>query len=196
MQDIEPYFKWRDDYIASEDVNSPFYNRKYSETHFTKRIYNFYIHPQWDSFGSETLYIKILFVDYENGFALMELIGEWNDCLYNDIMYLKRKVIEFLLKKHISKFIFFCENVLNFHASDDAYYEEWYQELKDNDYHGYVLLLNVRLHVEEELLSPKLQNYMIFGEDYCEIEWRGKKPNHVFALCEELIHRQVKRLSY
>ena len=45
---------------------------------------------QWDDFGSSTLYIKILFADYDGGFAIIELIGEWNDAINNDIMLLKR----------------------------------------------------------------------------------------------------------
>jgi len=31
MHEIEPYYKWRDDYIASEDEYSPFYATEYSE---------------------------------------------------------------------------------------------------------------------------------------------------------------------
>ena len=76
MQDIEPYFKWRDYYIAEEDVHSPFYRRKYNEFAYDKHVYNYFIHPQWDDIGSETLYIKILFVDYEKNYAIIECIGE------------------------------------------------------------------------------------------------------------------------
>ena len=87
MQDIEPFFNWRELYIASEDERSPFYEREYSEFVYTNTIYNFYIHPQWDEFGSNTLYMKVLFADYEQHFAVIEFIGEWNDCLHNDIMF-------------------------------------------------------------------------------------------------------------
>ena len=59
MHDIEPYFNWRHLYISADDEQSPFYGREYSEVEFTNSIYNFVIHPQWDDFGSETLYIKI-----------------------------------------------------------------------------------------------------------------------------------------
>jgi len=47
MQDIEPYYRWRDLYIADEDELSPFYGREYSEFEYTNTIYNYYIHPQW-----------------------------------------------------------------------------------------------------------------------------------------------------
>jgi len=67
LHEIEPYFNWRHLYIADEDVKSPFSGRQYSEFQYTQTVYNFYIHPQWDDIGSQTLYIKILFVDYDMG---------------------------------------------------------------------------------------------------------------------------------
>src|ERR1051326_9178361 len=105
MHEIEPYYNWLDDYEASRDRLSPFYKRKYSELHFTHRIYNYYIHPQWDFFGSSTLYCKILFADYENQFVIIELIGEWNDALHNDVMEMKRSLIDPLIKGGIIKFV-------------------------------------------------------------------------------------------
>ena len=33
--------------------------------------------------------MKILFADYEQNFAIIELIGEWNDAIENDIMTLE-----------------------------------------------------------------------------------------------------------
>lgn len=50
-------------------------------------------------FGSETLYAKILYSDYIRHYALIELVGEWNDCIGNDIMFLKRDVVDHLIKK-------------------------------------------------------------------------------------------------
>ena len=94
MQEIEPFYSWREYYASEEDELSPFYGREYNEFEFTNTIYNYFIHPQWDEFGSATLYVKIIFADYEAGVVIMEFIGEWNDCLYNDIMFLKRDVID------------------------------------------------------------------------------------------------------
>ena len=65
MQDIEPYYNWRHMYVAEEDMRSPFHGRTYSEFEYSQTLYNFYIHPQWDDFGSRTLYLKILFVEYD-----------------------------------------------------------------------------------------------------------------------------------
>ena len=124
MQDLEPFYLWRELYIAAEDELSPLHGSIYSELEYSNTIYNYYIHPQWDIFGSATLYLKILYADYERQFAIIEFIGEWNDALYNDIMYLKREIIEPMIREGIIKFILIGENVLNFHGSDDCYYEE------------------------------------------------------------------------
>ncbi len=193
MHNIEPHFQWRDYYIASEDDKSPFFGRISNEFEFEHQLYNFYLHPQWDEFGSATLYGKLLFTDYAEGFALIELIGEWNDTLHNDIMYLKRNVVDALLKEGITKFAFFGENVLNFHGSDDDYYAEWAEEV--NEEGGWIILLNLRQHVEEEMHDSRLHQYLTFGEDYNEINWRTQKPAIVFSILDAMFHGRVRRLN-
>ena len=94
MHALEPYYAWRNHYVASQDPQSPFYDRVYNEFAYHLKVYNHFIHPQWDEFGSQTLYTKVLYADYDEGYAILEFIGEWNDCLFNDIMLLKREVIE------------------------------------------------------------------------------------------------------
>ena len=137
---------------ASEDEHSPFFGVVYSEFEFTNTVYNYYIHPQWDEFGSSTLYLKILFADYERCFAIIEFIGEWNDALYNDIMFLKRDVVEELTGSGINKFILIGENVLNFHGSDDSYYQEWFDDVGD----GWIATINFRSHVMNEMQRFKI----------------------------------------
>ena len=73
--------------------------------------------------------MKILFVDYEQGFAIIELIGEWNDLLYNDIMYYYRNLIEPLIDEGVIHFILLGEQLLNFHADGDDYYQEWFENI-------------------------------------------------------------------
>jgi hypothetical protein len=195
MHDIEPYFRWRDQYIAAEDSKSPFFRRKYNEFEYTHQLYNFYLHPQWDTFGSATLYCKILFADYDDGYALIELIGEWNDTLYNDIMYLKRKLADRLYDRGIVKFVFFCENVLNFHAAEDDYYAEWAEEVQEEG--GWIVLLNVRKHVAEEMESARLQHYLFFGDHYNDLIWKTQKqPALVFAMVEMLVYNRTRQLTY
>lgn len=56
MHTIEPFYRWIEDYNAADDERSPFYGREYSEFTYSQAIYDHYIHPQWDDFGSETLF--------------------------------------------------------------------------------------------------------------------------------------------
>lgn len=192
MHTIEPYFKWRDLYIASEDTASPFYGTTYDEFSFTKKIYNYFIHPQWDEFGSSTLYLKVLFVDYDTKYAIIELIGEWNDCIHNDIMFLKRDVIDALTKQDIKHFILVCDNVLNFHGSDDCYYEEWYEDIRDDG--GWITCINTFDHVLQEMEMEGLQYYINVGIQYNDVAWRGKQPKHLFQEVHSRLHGGVQQL--
>lgn len=186
MHAIEPYFHWRDLYVSSEDYRSPFFEVEYSEFEFTNQVYNFLLHPQWDDFGSQTLFIKVIFTDYDKGFAIIEMIGEWNDCIDNDIMTLKLEVIELLMGEGIDKFILIGENVLNFHSSDDSYYEEWFEELEE----GWVVLLNFHEHVLEEFSNANIDNYLIFGEDIDTIEWRTYNPFQLFKKIKKKVENR------
>ena len=106
MHDIEPFYNWRHLYIAEEDEHSPFFGMEHSQFQFSHTVYNYYVHPQWDAFGSSNIYLKFLYVDYEAGFCIIELLGEWNDAVENDIMHLKRNIIDVLLMhgiKHSTK---------------------------------------------------------------------------------------------
>ena len=192
MHDIEPWYGWRDEYTAENDSKSPFFGREYDEAFFSNKVYNYYIHPQWDSFGSETLYTKILYVDYSKRFALIELIGEWNDCIENDIMFFKRDLIDFLLKRNICKFVIFCDNVLNYHGDDDSYYEEWYDDIKDNN--GWICLVNTFDHVSREMKKYRLHYYINFGPEYNDINWRKRKPSHLPDEIEKIIFKGMKQL--
>lgn len=193
MHDIEPHFKWRNNYVASEDTKSPFFDRVYNEFSFTNKIYNYFIHPQWDEFGSPTLYAKILFVDYEEHFAIIEFIGEWNDAVSNDIMFLKRKIGEALMEEGVYKFILICENVLNFHTSDDCYYEEWAEECREEN--GWLCMINTLDHVSDEMKISNLQHYINFGANYNNINWRPHTPQLFFKAIEALVNGEVLRLA-
>jgi hypothetical protein len=195
MHDLEPYHRWRDLYIASEDMQSPFFRRKNSEVKFTHKIYNYYIHPQWDSFGSETLFLKVLFADYDEQYAIIEFIGEWNDTLHNDIMLLKRGVLEDMMESGIKYFILVCDNLLNFHASDTDYYEEWAEELRDHHPAGWAVFVNTHQHVAEEMEDGRLDNYVQFGEQYNDLNWRILKPNLFRDLIEDLLANQTRRIG-
>ncbi len=194
MHDIEPFYRWREYYTAEDDRQSPFYGMEYSEFVFSKKIYNYLIHPQWDDFGSTTLYMKVLYVDYDEGVAMIEFIGEWNDALHNDIMFFKRNIIDRMLKKGIYKYIIYCDQVLNYHGDDDSYYEEWAEDIQDE--HGWVILVNVQNHVLREMENSHLQYYVHIGNEFNEIGWRTKKPKHVIDLLEYTLRNNIKQLRY
>jgi hypothetical protein len=187
MQDIEPFYNWRHLYIASEDERSPFYEREYSEFVYTNAIYNYLIHPQWDDIDSPTLYIKILFVDYDQGYAIIEMIGEWNDCINNDIMLLKRDIIEQLMQHGIKKFILIGENILNYHASDDEYYQEWFEEVED----GWIAFLNFRKHVLDEFQRANIDYYILSGGQLNDIAWRTSTPQQLFEKVDHYVQKRI-----
>jgi hypothetical protein len=187
MQDIEPHYLWRDFYKSEDDERSPFYEREYSEFEYTNKVYNYLLHPQWDEFGSSTLYLKILYVDYREGFVIIEMIGEWNDAINNDIMFLKRDVVEEFEANGINKFILIGENVLNFHASDDSYYEDWFQDVGD----GWIVAINFQDHVLQEFRQNNIDYYLNFGGELDNLIWRKLLPNQVYRNVENIISRRL-----
>jgi hypothetical protein len=186
MQDIEPYYNWRHLYTSEEDLKSPFYKRTYSEFEFINTVYNYYIHPQWDDFGSTTIFMKIIFVDYEKHYAIIELIGEWNDAIENDIMTIRREVTDKLYRHGIYKFMLIAENVLNFHSSDDSYYEEWHEQIEDE--HGWIVLLNTPEQSKHDFKKARITNYVEMLE---LLQWRTLKPEVIFELLDAEMGRRL-----
>ncbi|NML41734.1 hypothetical protein HHL17_31400 [Chitinophaga sp. G-6-1-13] len=187
MHTIEPYYNWRHLYAAEEDELSPFYGREYSEFEFSNTVYNYYVHPQWDDFGSRNLYLKILFADYQYNFAIIELLGEWNDAIDNDIMTLKREIIDVLIAEGICKFILIAENVMNFHSSDDCYYEEWWDDIKDEG--GWIVALNMPEQTRQEFEKARLHHYIHLLDDE---KWRTYQPLHLYNMIDNIM---LKRLE-
>jgi hypothetical protein len=189
MHTLEPYYNWRNLYIASEDPQSPFFGYQNSEVHFTDKIYNFLIHPQWDNIDSETLFLKVLYADYSEGYVIIELMGEWNDLLNNDIMTLKRGVIELMIEEGITKYILICENLFNFHADVEAddYYDEWQDELED----GWIAVLNLRDHVLAEMSKYGIDKYLVMGGKLNDVSWRTRHPKQLFEAIDNLVRRRL-----
>lgn len=187
MHEIEPFYNWRHIYISEEDERSPFFGREYSEFEFSQAIYNYYIHPQWDDFDSRTLYLKVLLADYDEHYMVIELIGEWNDAIENDIMNLKREVIDKFFHEGITKFILIAENVLNFHSGDKDYYTEWFDDVTDEG--GWIVCLNMPEQTQYDFKRAKLNRYIELQEIN---NWRIYKPIHLFRKIDEEI---LKRLE-
>lgn len=188
MHEIEPFYNWENHYSSIDDERSPFYGIEYNLTGYTNDIYGYYIHPLWDYIGSETLYIKILYTNYDKGFVVIEMFGEWNDTLHNDIMHFKRNVIDCLIREDIKRFILIGENILNFHGSDDCYYEEWFEDVED----GWIAGVNFRDFVCDEWKKYNLDYYINFGGSLDVMNWRTMNPQMLFDLVSGTMVRRLE----
>jgi hypothetical protein len=187
MHQIEPFSNWLKYYDSSLDENSPFYGKEYNYDLYSETVYGYYIDPAWDSIGSETLYLKTLYADYDEGFVILEFIGEWNDTLHNDIMTLKRDFLELLLYKGINKFILIGENIFNFHGSDDLYYEEWFEEVED----GWIAAVSFPEFIQEEFKKYRIDCYVNVGGTLQIAHWRTLHPLKFYELVKQLIQRRL-----
>lgn len=194
MHEIEHFYRWHTVYDVAQDERSPFYGKEYNYDLYSETIYGYYLAPGWDFIGSETLYIKVLFADYDRGFVVMEMIGEWNDAINNDIMHLKRNIIEHMMGNGIHQFILIGENVFNFHGSDDSYYEEWYEELEEeheNEVPGWIAFVNFADFVLEEMEQYNLGSYINFGGSLQIDNWRTKNPLSFYKQVQGIITRRL-----
>ena len=187
MHTIEPFAGWLQYYESSSDENSPFHEKEYNYDVYSETIYGYYIDPAWDFFGSETLYLKILYADYDLGYVVMEFIGEWNDTINNDIMTLKRDIIEQLQAEGVNKFILLGEHILNFHGSDDSYYEEWFDEVEE----GWIAGVNIAEHVHVEMKKFHIDRYINMSGTLQIENWRTLHPQRFFELINSLIQRRL-----
>ena len=188
MHQIEPYYNWLKFYNTSKDPNSPFEGKEYSFDTYSENIYGYYIDPNWDFMGSETLYIKVLFVDYNQGYIVIEFIGEWNDAINNDIMHFKRNIVDHFNAYDINKYILIGENILNFHGSDDSYYEEWFEDMED----GWICAINFRDFVLDEMQQYNIDSYLNSGGELDLVNWRTLKPQ---IFCERINQVISKRID-
>lgn len=180
MNEIIPFQNWLHLYDPEEDEKSIFFHFERNEMNRQLQIYNYIISPFWDEFDSWTLYGKHLWVDYEEQAVIIELVGEWNDTIENDIMNLKRNWIDALIRQGICKFIIIGENVLNFHSSDLNYYEEWQEDVAEDG--GFIVLLNLPEHTQREMRQAGLGNYFFFMQYE---QWRIHEPLPFFQMIED-----------
>ena len=115
-------------------------------------------------------------------------MGEWNDTIENDIMILKRDIIDEFISLGINKFILIGENVLNFHSSDDCYYEEWIDDIED----GWVALVNFHQHVISEMQSAGIDQYLVMGGEMEMLDWRSYLPNDFYLKVEGIVTKRLE----
>lgn len=190
MHTIEPFYNWRDRYTAEDDKLSPFYGNTYNEFAFETKIYNYYIHPQWDSIDSEDLYVKLLYADYFDNFAIIELLGEWNDAIESDVVQLRNNLIDPLMKEGIYRFILIGENVFNFHGEFDDYYQEWYEEVTENE--GWIVGVNFREHVIKEMEKFNIRLYINLNDPFSSLKWRPYTPDQLFSSVNKILGNRLK----
>ncbi|MGB3183228.1 MAG: hypothetical protein WBB45_17675 [Cyclobacteriaceae bacterium] len=195
MHTLQPFHRWLQYYDVADDEQSPFYGKQYNYDLYSDTIYGYYIDPAWDYMGSDTLYIKILYTDYDRGYTVIEMIGEWNDALYNDIMHFKRNIIDHMLGMGINQYILIGENVMNFHGSDDCYYEEWFEEVEDMPSYGrpgWIAAVNFRDFVMAEWDRFNIGSYVNFGGSLDIDNWRTMLPPQFYELVNKLITRRIE----
>jgi hypothetical protein len=187
MHEIEPFYNWQRYYLAEDDERSPFYGRTYG-IEYEDTIYGYYIDPNWDSIESETLYCKLLMADYDLRYAVIELFGEWNDTLHNDVMWLKRNVIDHLTREGINQYILIGENLFQFHGGEEDYYEEWYEDVED----GWIAAVNFPNFILEEFKRYHVDSYINSGGTLQMIDnWRTMKPHLFYEVVKGLIMRRL-----
>jgi len=194
MHEIEPYYNWLSLYDPAKDEQSPFHGKEYNYDVYSENIYGYYIDPAWDFMGSETLYMKLLFVDYEQGYVIMEFIGEWNDAINNDIMHLKRNIIDHMSGLGINQYILIGESVLNFHGSDDSYYEEWFEDVDEvnaSGAHGWIAAVSFHDHVLDEMQNFNVDSYLNMGGTLQIAKWRTLSPQLFYQLVAQQIQRRL-----
>jgi hypothetical protein len=177
LHDIEPFYGWLDLYHHEEDSRSPFQKVEHNKLYFDRSVNRIPAHPLWDHIGSESLLVKILFADYHEGYAVIELFGEWNDLFENDYKLLAENCLTYLVDEGINRFILICENVFNAYLESDDYYEAMHEELDD----GWICLLRPRARVLEEMEEYQIAPYFFHSQLLDEMNWRGMKPAALFA---------------
>ena len=187
MHEVEPYYRWQHLYHPYRDEQSPYFGEPEDKAWFTTAIYNYIIHPEWDSMGSETLFLKILYANYQKGYLILEFIGEWNDALHNDIMYLKREIADHFTPLGIDKFLLIGEPVYNFPGDGDDYYQEWFEDVED----GWIVAIGFQEHVLEEWKRHHLDYYLNFGGNLELPNWRTFAPEDLCTYMDRVVRRRI-----
>jgi hypothetical protein len=102
-------------------------------------------------------------------------------------MNLKRNIIEHLIGEGINKFILIGENIMNFHGSDDCYYEEWFEDVED----GWIAAVSFPDFIQEEFKKYNVDNYISMGGTLQVDKWRTLHPNTFYDLISKLIQRRL-----
>lgn len=185
---IEPFYGWLHLYSHESDTRSPFHHIEHNLFEYDRHIYTFNAHPLWDTIDSESILLKILYADYQVGYAIIELLGEWNDLFENDFKLMCENCLTYLLDEGINKFIFICENVFNVFLERDDYYEAFSEELSDE---GWMCLLKARPNVLADFNDYNIGRYFYWNSQFDTLQWRKLQPWQLFDLIENSMRRML-----
>ncbi len=188
MHEIEPFYGWLSLYSNEDDDNSPFQTAEHGAFSLDKGVYEYLAHPLWDEIGSDGLLVKILYANYDEGYAVVELFGVWNDLIQNDYRLLAEHCLTYLIDAGIDKFILVVENVLNIYLDADDYYEALQEELEG----GWISLLRPRAHVVREIEQYDIGQYFFWSEELDELNWRKLKPWELYGLVESKMKKLLQ----
>jgi hypothetical protein len=102
-------------------------------------------------------------------------------------MELKRNVIEPFVQEGITKFILIGENIMNFHGSDDSYYEEWFEDVED----GWIAAVCFPDFIQDEFKKFKIDHYLNMGGTLQIDRWRTMQPHTFFEMVSGLVTRRL-----
>ena len=186
LADIEPYYGWLGYYDPELDTRNPFGLRDAEAPDDAARyLYTFEANPRWESIGSESLLAKVLYANYDEHFAVIELMGEWNDLFENDWRLLTENCLDWMLEQGITQFILLCENVFHIYLDSDDYYEAFAERNAD----VWVCLLRAREEVLAELERYRLSGYFYWNSQFDDLRWRKMKPWELFAQVKSSMDR-------
>ncbi|MEO0473511.1 MAG: hypothetical protein AAF206_28115 [Bacteroidota bacterium] len=185
LRHIEPFYGWLNLYSHEQDERSPFHQVEHNMFYYDRSINHIPAHPLWDDFGSESLLTKILFVDYDQGYAILELFGEWNDLYDNDFRLFAENCLTYLVDHGVQQFVFICENVFHIYPDTDDYYQAMQDELED----GWMAVLRIRPNVREEMDQYGIAEYFYWSPVLDQISWRKLKPPQLYQLVADRMRK-------
>ena len=92
-----------------------------------------------------------------------------------------------LFDKGIVKYVIIAENVLNFHSSDDCYYEEWYEDVAEEG--GWIVMLSLAEQSKYDFTRAGIDRYVQLIE---LLDWRPFTPMNLFTKIDNSL---LKRLD-
>jgi len=102
-------------------------------------------------------------------------------------MELKREVIDIFEREGIYKFVLIADNVLNFHSGIKEYYQEWYEEVTDEN--RWIVMIDMPEATQHDFRNAKLNQYV---ELYDLPNWRTYKPFHLFKKIDNELMARLK----